>query len=43
MDVLTALVAPVALLVAAALAARFGRDSRDGITAPPQPWLGGGR
>jgi hypothetical protein len=42
MDVLTALVAPVALLVAVALAARFGRDSRDGAAAPPQPWIGGG-
>jgi hypothetical protein len=30
-----------ALILLGALALRFGRDSRDGISTPPQPPLGG--
>jgi hypothetical protein len=33
--------APLVVLVGfALLAARFGHDSRDPVTDPPQPWLG---
>ena len=36
-----ALLAPLVVLVGfALLAARFGHDSRDPVTEPPQPWLG---
>lgn len=34
------LAAPLLLIVLNALAAHFGRDSRDGIEVPPRPGLG---
>jgi hypothetical protein len=38
------LLTPMFVLAAfALLAARFGRDSRDGVEDPPQPWLGSTR
>ena len=40
MELLTLFLAPLTLLVLAAMAARFGHDSRDPCEAPPQTWLG---
>jgi hypothetical protein len=40
MELLDLLAGPIALAVLGLLAARFGRDSRDGIEAPPRTWLG---